>query len=137
MILAEKHIIKKTHPYFKEVDKLCFLSKNLYNGANYVVRQTFIETSKLKQKGKCVNATYLNFYEIRRRMKDEDEYKALPAKVSNAVLIKLDKNWKSFFASIKDYSKNPHKYIGRPCLPRYKDKIKGRFVVEYELGTIS
>lgn len=34
----------------------------------------------------------------------------------------LDKNWKSFFQSIKDYKKNPNKYLGRPKLPKYKSK---------------
>ena len=43
---------------------------------------------------------------------------------------KLDKNWKSFFAAIKDYSKNPSKYLGRPKLPKYLPKEDGRF----ELG---
>jgi putative transposase len=38
----------------------------------------------------------------------------------------LDKNWKSFYESIKDWSKNPDKYLGRPKLPKYKDKEKGR-----------
>ena len=54
MYLIEKHIIDINHPYFKEMDNLCFLAKNLYNKANYYVRQTFIETSKIKEEGKCV-----------------------------------------------------------------------------------
>src|SRR5690625_7544298 len=28
-------------------------------------------------------------------------------------------NWKSFFASLKDYNKNPSKYLGRPKIPNY------------------
>jgi len=39
----------------------------------------------------------------------------------------LDKNWKSFFASIKDWKIHPEKYLGRPKLPKYKDKENGRF----------
>lgn len=38
----------------------------------------------------------------------------------------LDKTWKSFFESIKDWSKNPSKYLGKPRLPKYKKK-DGRF----------
>lgn len=34
----------------------------------------------------------------------------------------LDTNWKSFFKSIKDWSKNKDKYTGKPRLPRYKPK---------------
>jgi len=39
----------------------------------------------------------------------------------------LDKNWKSFFASIKDWKIHPEKYLGRPKLPKYKHKENGRF----------
>lgn len=34
----------------------------------------------------------------------------------------LDKNWKSFFASIKDWTKHKEKYLGRPKLPKYLKK---------------
>ncbi|NFD88705.1 transposase, partial [Clostridium botulinum] len=34
----------------------------------------------------------------------------------------LDKNWISFFESIKDWSKHKEKYNGRPKLPNYKKK---------------
>ncbi len=42
MHLVEKHVINRNHSYFKEVDNLCFLAKNLYNAANYLVRQSSI-----------------------------------------------------------------------------------------------
>ena len=44
------------------------------------------------------------------------------ASCSQQCLKLLDKNWKSFFQSIKDYSQNPNKYLGRPKLPKYKPK---------------
>ncbi len=31
MILVERHIIKQSHQHWQEIDKLSFLSKNLYN----------------------------------------------------------------------------------------------------------
>ena len=34
----------------------------------------------------------------------------------------LERNWKSFFVAIKDWSKNPHKYLSKPKLPNYLDK---------------
>ena len=40
---CEQIIIKKDHPKFKIIDEMCFNSKNLYNEANYVIRQEFIE----------------------------------------------------------------------------------------------
>jgi putative transposase len=138
MILSEKHIIKKTHKYYDEIDNLCFLSKNLYNRANYVIRQEFIGSSKKKELGLVDRANYLNYYDINRKLIDEKDvdFYRLPAKVANQTLMILDKNWKSFFKSIKDWKQNPDKYTGRPKLPKYKDKTKGRFVLVYELGAI-
>lgn len=48
--------------------------------------------------------------------------------VGQQTLKVLDKAWKGFFVSIKDWKKNPSKYLGRPKLPKYKDK-DGRFLV--------
>lgn len=126
MRLVEKHNISANHKYFKEIDNLSFLSKNLYNQANYIVRQSFIFDNK-----------YLNYNEIQKQLTNGIDYKALPAKVSQQVLILLDKNWKSFFASVKDYSKYPEKYLGRPKLPKYKKKLKGRNILIYTIQAIS
>ena len=46
---TEIHIIKKSDDLFKIIDDLCWRSKNLYNYANYMVRQEFINTSKEKR----------------------------------------------------------------------------------------
>ena len=126
MIVVEKHNISKSHKYFKEIDSLCFLSKNLYNHANYLIRQSFINDRK-----------YLNYNEIQKLLQNNSDYKALPAKVSQQVLILLDKNWKSFFKSIKDYSKHREKYLGLPKLPKYKNKQKGRNILIYTIQAIS
>jgi len=138
MILIEKHKISSNHPYYKELDELCFLSKNLYNKANYIIRQEFIKTSKDKQDGLVDHANYLNYYNIQKQLQNNKDvdYKNLPAKVSQQILMLLDKNWKSFFKSIKDYKINPHKYNGRPKLPKYRDKIKGRNLLIYTIQAI-
>jgi putative transposase len=137
MILSEKHIIDNNHIYYNECDKICLLSKNLYNYSNYIVRQKFIETSKLKEQGEIEHAIYLNYHEIRKMVINQFDYINLPRKVSNQTLMLLDKNWKSFFKSIKDWKKNTGKYTGRPKLPKYKNPKNGRFVTTYELGAIS
>lgn len=127
MQLVEQHIIKNTHKFYKELDKLCFLSKNLYNVANYYIRQEFIS-----------NSNYFNYNKIDKLLNiDNIDYKQLPAKVSQQTLKLLDKNWKSFFVSVKDYKNNPNKYLGRPKLPKYKDKIKGRNPVIYTIQALS
>ena len=132
MNLVEQHIINKNHRLFKEIDNLSFLSKNLYNAANYVIRQEFIK-----------NKNYLNYNKIDLLIKNKDfgeysnPYKDLPAKVSQQILKNLDKNWISFFKSIKDWKKNPNKYMGKPNLPKYKKKESGRNILIYTIQAIS
>ncbi|MGB7712177.1 MAG: transposase [Microcoleus sp.] len=126
MQLAERHIIKSTEHRFVEIDGLAFRSKNLYNAANYVIRQSFI-----------YGWGYINYNEMNRLMKSHQAYKDLPAKVSQQILMILDKNWKSFFEAVKAYKNEPTKFSGRPKLPKYKDKVKGRNILVYTIGAIS
>lgn len=139
MRLVERHIITKNHSYFEEMDAISFLSKNLYNRANYIIRQEFIETSKQKELGLVKNAKWIRYNELQKMLQNSKDvdYCALPAKVSQQVLKNLDKNWQSFFASIRDWKKNPSKYKGQPSLPKYKDKTKGRNLLIYTIQAIS
>lgn len=126
MELVERHIIKTSHHFYQEIDDLCLRSKNLYNYANYLVRQTFIFEGK-----------YLNNAAIFYLVKKHESYTALPRKVSNQVLMVLHRNWTSFFEAQKVYNQESTKFNGRPKLPKYKDKEKGRNLVIYERGAIS
>jgi putative transposase len=137
MLLTEKHIIKKGNIHYDECASLCLKSKNIYNYANYIVRQEFIKTSKEKQEGLLENANYLNYHKIRKILIKHESYTSLPRKVSNQTLMMLDRNWNSFFKSIKDWKKNPSKYMSRPSLPKYKNTKKGEYIVIYEKGAIS
>lgn len=139
MYTTEKHIINKSNLLYKEIDLLCFKSKNLYNKALYTVRQEFITTSKLKDEGVLEHANYFNYNDINRRFVDSKDvdYCELPRKVSNQTLMLVDKNFKSFFALCKLYKSNKDSLTGRPKLPGYLHKTKGRYLVTYELGAIS
>lgn len=122
MKLVEKHVIKKSHPNFKELQHVCRLSKNLYNAANYEIRQEFTKKE---------NSRYIHWIELSNKFAKEDQFdfRALPAKVSQQVLKKLHANWVSFFSLIKD-PKNGAK------IPKYLNK-QGYFVVEYTKQAIS
>lgn len=126
MQLVLRHIIKRSHQNYAEIDDLCYRAKNLYNQANYRIRQAFIFKGK-----------YLNYYAIQKQLQGEECYKALPAKVSQQILIVLDRNWKSFFEALKAYEENPSKFLARPNLPKYKDKEKGRNLLVYTTQAIS
>ena len=170
---VERHQISKNHELYSICDDLCFKSKNLYNYANYLIRQTFIITSKLKEgkeisqeqqeflnainqkvddfnnarlktlikkqsKGKSLDKTfkslkyfdennkYLGYNFLEFLCSDGNDYKVMMAQSAQQTLKLLDKNWKSFFESIKDWKVNPSKYTGRPKLPNYKNK-NGRY----------
>ena len=103
MQLTERHIIKSTEPRFAQIDELAFKSKNLYNAANYVIRQNLI-----------YGWGYVNYNELNRLMKSHEAYKALPAKVSQQILMVLDNNWKSFFEATKAYKADSSKFTVRP-----------------------
>lgn len=121
MHLVEQHRIRRCDPRFAAIDQAALSAKNLYNQANYQVRQAFIKEGK-----------YLSYVEVFRLLKTHAAYTALPRKVSNAILIHLHRNWLSFFAAGKAYHDHPTTFTGRPRLPRYKHKEKGRFLLVYE-----
>lgn len=176
---VEKHIIKEGHELYGLLDQYCFLSKNLYNYANYHLRQTFIICSKLNVEKEItqqqqdylaqINLKGTEFNELKKANYDKSkikamssnkefkkklkkvkyfgkdnkylgyefleflvsggvDYKSLMAQVAQQTLKVLDKNWVSFFASIREWVKSREKYTGRPKLPNYLSK-KGRNII--------
>lgn len=112
---VEKHVIKKSHPYYDMFCEYTHLAKNLYNHANYLVRNEFAETGK-----------WLRYQTLDKLLKEDLEfpdYRNMPtAQSAQQILRLLDSIWKSFFNSIKDWSKNKDKYSGKPKFPKYKRK---------------
>ena len=124
MQLVETQVIKKSDSRYKLLDDLCFHTKNLYNAALYEIRQYYFETKK-----------YLNYYTVDKKFKQEKkkEYYALPVKVSQQVLRSVDKNFKGFFGSLR-----PEKVKGKKkSIPKYLDKVKGRFIATFTIQAIS
>jgi putative transposase len=113
---VEKHIITKCNPFFKACDDLCFKSKNVYNYANYIQRQLFISGQPI-----------LKYKDLTFDLKTSEPFKDLGSNSSQHTLKMLCRDWKSFLVAIKDYYKNPNKYLGKPKLPKYKDK-NGRHI---------
>ena len=128
MQLVERHIITPTNNKWSQLDDVAFRSKNLWNAANYIMRQTLFET------GKRLSAKDL--YHLVRQHYPQD-YEALPRKVSNQVLIQLEHAWKAWSKARAAYEQDPSRFTGRPRLPKYKHKTKGRNEVVYETGAIS
>lgn len=112
---VERHTINKNHRAYKLLDEYCFKSKNIYNLANYTQRQLFIDKKPI-----------LKYVELSKALNQTDAFKDIGSNSAQMTLRLLEKNWKSFFIAIKDYTKNPNKYLGKPKLPSYKKK-DGRF----------
>ena len=98
----------KTYKWiFSYVGSILFSVKDLYNHANYIVRQSFVKDNK-----------WIRYGELDKQLradKDYPDYAEMPtAQAAQQTLRLLDKNWKSFFASIKDWSKNKDKIFGKP-----------------------
>ena len=132
----------KLYSYFKDIS---LKVNNLYNTTNFFVRQVFSGISK-KQDDRQPNETYVidtinaaisgkfspispenssvNYYALDHVFKvtSNKDYYALPSHTNQHIMKEVFEAWKSFFNSIKDYSKHPEKYTGRPNLPRYAKK---------------
>ena len=126
MKLVEKHLIKESKAIFAEIDNLAFLSKNLYNCGIYQCRQAFFK-----------NQLVPRFNQLYHLLKNSDDYKALPAKVSQLVIKQVAKTFKSYLAALKAYKEDPSKFLGQPKLPKYKHKEKGRNILTYNYQAVS
>lgn len=103
-----------TKNQFDRLKELSNIAKNLYNQALYILREEFVSTQK-----------YISYPQMDKIMKqtlnleNNINYKLLKAGVSQQILKKLDKNFVSFFKSIKDYATNKSKYKSAPRPPKY------------------
>lgn len=112
---VEKHLVKPPNKHHSLLLDFCHKAKNLYNHANFVIRQNFLK-----------NGEWTRYQKLDKLLKTDMEYpdyRDMPtAQSAQQVLRILDCNWKSFFKSIKDYNKSPEKYLGRPKMPKYLKK---------------
>lgn len=122
MYLVEQHIITINDKRYKDLDRICFLSKNLYNAALYIIKHEFLST------GKWIRAVDLN----KKMVADNNiDYRAMSGSSSQQILMALDKNLKSYFSAIKAWKRDNKKFTGCPKFPKYKHKTKGRSVFYY------
>lgn len=113
---------------YNELDRMLFLSKNLYNACLYVERQKFFE--KRDSKDSSLKGFLTNF-ELSKKLQDEDnpDYRALPSAVSQQVCKQVYTNYKSFFAL--------HKKGLKARIPKYLDKEKGRNKLSFTKNAFS
>ena len=121
MQLVEQHIIKGNSPWYKELSEVLGRSKNLYNSTTYAVRQHYFETKK-----------YLNYSQAQKKFQEEhqQDYEALPRKVSQQTMRMVDQNFRSFFGSLKSSK------VKKAKLPHYLKK-NSKFLAVYTSQAVS
>ena len=125
MQLVEIHQFNYNHKYYKRLDHLCWLSKNLYNATLYAVRQHYFQTNQ-----------YLSYYDVNVQFthNNQYDYRQLPAKVSKMIQRLVDQNFKSFFALLH---KKQQKLYNKPIkIPKYLNK-DSKQVVQYPRQALS
>lgn len=119
MKLVEKHKIYKSHPVYSKLDEMSRKANNLYNQCVYFAKNSENLSEDLKNLDKVMKS----FPE------EHDNYRSLGyAQCAQQVLRLFHQNLRSYFASIKDYKKNPTKYTGMPRFPKFR-KSGERFQV--------
>ncbi len=107
------------------LSQLCHQTKNLYNAANYTIRQFFF-----KQK------TILTYYKLWKIFKTTPEYKQLPGHTAQQTLRILARNWTSFIRTNREFTHNPKKYMSKPSIPRFKKK-DGEFQALFTINQVN
>lgn len=147
MYHATKTLVKQDNGLFSYFTELAHLSNNLRNAALFRVRQvlTFVEKPeeqwtinereihdeivaalplmgpkfKMPTKGKAF-LSYA-FLDALLRVSLNSDYFAsgLPRQTAQQILKEVVSNMKSFYASCRNYKKNPFAFTGRPKIPGY------------------
>ncbi len=104
--------------YSENISNMCHISKNLYNQANYILRQAFIRKEKMPS-----YVGLVKYFQIPIGDDEIDNYHKLPAQTAQWTIRKVTQAWSSFFRSIKEYRKRPEKFKGRPQLNTRKRAV--------------
>ena len=97
-------------PSNKTISKFCHLSKNLFNQANYIIKN-------------AEEGNWIRYGDLNKILKEENEnYKSLPVQTSQQILKLIDKSWTSFFKLIKEWNVHPDKFYSKPNPPHYKKR---------------
>ena len=102
----------------ENITMLAHLSKNLYNEANCIVRQTFTEENR-----------WIRKYELNMILRASENFRTLPALSAQQTIADVDDAWKAFFRAMKECRKDPKKFPGKPW---YEAEEQGIYVVVTE-----
>ena len=105
MKVSFKYYLKLNQLQQNIIEELSYHTAKLYNIANYENREN----------------GFKNYYETEKLYKQNYHTQFLHSHTYQWCLKMLEQDWKSYFASIKDYKKKPSKYLGLPKPPKFKN----------------
>ncbi|MCC5600162.1 RNA-guided endonuclease InsQ/TnpB family protein [Nostoc favosum] len=114
---VEKHIIKEAHEWFDYCTEITTVSRKLYNTAQFTQRQAFFYGWSTQPLAKLDSL-----------FKQNENYKAIPAKVAQLVLKQNADAWIAYYKALSAYKIDSSKFTGRPKPPNYiEDKNLVKF----------
>ena len=93
----------------EEIDGWVKLSNNIYNEANYRVRQQFFKTGN-----------ELIYFELCRELRASVNYTGLLSKTTLQIIKLVVSEWQLFFINQVSYQYKPEKFTSRPKIPKYQ-----------------
>ncbi|MGI2909640.1 RNA-guided endonuclease InsQ/TnpB family protein [Tolypothrix sp. VBCCA 56010] len=110
MCRVEKHVIKDGHEWFAYCAEITTISCQLYNTAQFTQRQGFFYGWGTQTQAK-----------LDKIFKENENYKAMPAKVAQLVLKQNADAWIAYYKALAAYKKKSSKFTGFPKPPNYVD----------------
>ena len=99
--------------FHQALSTICHQVKNLYNRANYLVKQALNAKEK----------KLLMYYDLNLLLKNEECYKILPAHTAQHTLKLLCRNWRGYFRALKEWKQHPDNFFAMPRLQTIKRKM--------------
>lgn len=115
-------VVGRNHPYYDDCMALCTITKQLYNVGLYELRQALIHQD-----------AFLSYKAVYQLMKANENWCAIPRKVSNQVWKQVTGSWSSWLKGLKHYKQSPSDFMGRPKMPKYNTSLNS---VVYEKGAL-
>jgi putative transposase len=69
-----------------------------------------------------IDNTIISYNDLDKLMQSTEQYRSLPAKVSQWVLRQVTMTWKCSIAACIAWKTDPKRFLGHPKLPKYLDK---------------
>jgi len=151
-----KHVSRQQvdfkHQLYGYCDNFSYLTDRLRDKGYYLLRQNFFHHQENWDKPGYRKAIDWTLKTLNKELIPCPEYQALPAKVANATLKYVLKDWKGFLRGLFEYykwikspsekEKYPNKFKARPNPPNYNGSIElsrtdGRNVVHLNYQTMS